>query len=215
MSPYHEFAIVFASLFVITNPLGNLGVFVSITKGDSESFKKQQAYKAALYSFALLFVFFIAGNFILEFFGITINGIQIGGGIIIAKIGFSLMAGTPSHATPKEHAEAVEMQDVSFCPLAMPMVAGPGGLAVVLSVAKTENMQFVDYVSITAAIAVAYIVIWVCFRESTLVAKFLGETGMAAITKIMGFLLICIAIQMIITGTGGVLEEWGIVKVSS
>jgi len=134
----------------------------------------------------LLFVFFIAGNFILEFFGITINGIQIGGGIIIAKIGFSLMAGTPSHATPKEHAEAVEMQDVSFCPLAMPMVAGPGGLAVVLSVAKTENMQFVDYVSITAAIAVAYIVIWVCFRESTLVAKFLGETGMAAITKIMG-----------------------------
>jgi multiple antibiotic resistance protein len=215
MTPFHEFAIVFAALFVITNPLGNLGVFVSITEGDSEQFKKQQALKASLYSFALLFVFFVCGKYILEFFGITINGIQIGGGIIIAKIGFSLMAARPSHLASKEHKEAVEMQDVSFCPLAMPMVAGPGGLAVVLSVAKKEHMQFIDYVSITAAIAAACLVIWICFRESSLVAKFLGETGMAAITKIMGFILICIAIQMIITGTAGVLEEWGIAKVSS
>ena len=216
MTPLHEFAIVFAALFVITNPLGNLGVFVSITKGDTEQFKKQQAFKAALYSFALLFVFFIAGKYILEFFGITIDGIQIGGGIIIAKIGFGLMAGKASHAaSDKEHQEAVQMADVSFCPLAMPMVAGPGGLAVVLSVAKKSNMQFIDYVSITAAIAAACIVIWICFRESSVVAKILGETGMTAITKIMGFILICIAVQMIITGTGGVLAEWGIVKFSS
>jgi multiple antibiotic resistance protein len=216
MSPFHEFSIVFAALFVITNPLGNLGVFVSITHGDSEAFKKQQAMKAAFYSFCLLFVFFIAGKYILEFFGITIDGIQIGGGIIIAKIGFSLMSGTKHHATSKEEQkEAIEMEDVSFCPLAMPMIAGPGGLAVVLSVANKSNMQVSDYISVTCAIAAACIVIWICFRESTLVAKMLGETGMAAITKIMGFILICIAIQMIITGTAGVLEGWGIAKVSS
>ena len=210
MTPFHEFAIVFAALFVITNPLGNLGIFVSITQGDTESFKKQQAMKAAFYSFCLLFVFFIAGKYILEFFGITIDGIQIGGGIIIAKIGFGLMAGSKGHvASKEEHKEAVQMEDVSFCPLAMPMVAGPGGLAVVLSVANKSNMQFVDYASVTCAIAAACIVIWICFRESSWVAKMLGETGMTAITKIMGFILICIAIQMIITGTGGVLAQWG------
>jgi multiple antibiotic resistance protein len=213
MTPFHQFAVVFAALFVITNPLGNLGVFVSITQGDSESFKKQQALKAAFYSFCLLFVFFIAGRYILEFFGITIDGIQIGGGIIIAKIGFSLMAGSKHHAASKEeHQEAIEMEDVSFCPLAMPMVAGPGGLAVVLSVANKSTMHLTDYISVTCAIATACIVIWICFRESTLVAKMLGETGMTAITKIMGFILICIAIQMIITGTGGVLAEWGIAQ---
>jgi multiple antibiotic resistance protein len=216
MSSFHEFAIVFAALFVITNPLGNLGVFVSITRGDTEAFKKQQALKAAFYSFCLLFVFFIAGKYILEFFGITINGIQIGGGIIIAKIGFSLMAGTKHHAASKEEdLEAVQMEDVSFCPLAMPMVAGPGGLAVVLSVANKANMQLLDYISVTCAIAAACIVIWICFRESTIVAKLLGETGMTAITKIMGFILICIAIQMIITGTGGVLAEWGMAKLAT
>jgi len=211
MTPIHEFAVVFASLFVITNPLGNLGVFVSITKGDSEPFKKKQAMKASFYSFLLLFIFFIGGKYILDFFGITIDGIQIGGGLIIAKIGFSLMAGKKAHATTgKEHEEAVEMEDVSFCPLAMPMVAGPGGLAVVLSVANKAEMQLIDYASITCAIMAACIVIWICFRESTLVARLLGETGMTAITKIMGFILICIAIQMIITGTGGVLADWGV-----
>lgn len=216
MSPLQEFGVVFAALFVITNPLGNLGVFVSITKGDTEEFKKMQALKAALFSFALLFVFFIGGRFILEFFGITIDGIQIGGGIIIAKIGFGLMAGKKEHASSsKEHQEAIDMEDVSFCPLAMPMVAGPGGLAVVLSVANKAEMVWLDYVSITAAIASACIVIWICFRESSLVAKWLGETGMTAITKIMGFILICIAIQMIITGTGGVLESWGIATITT
>jgi multiple antibiotic resistance protein len=213
MTPFHEYAIVFAALFVITNPLGNLGVFASITEGDSDAFKKKQALKASIYSFTLLFVFFIGGKYILEFFGITIDGIQIGGGIIIAKIGFSLMAGNKDHAsTKKEQIEAVKMEDVSFCPLAMPMVAGPGGLAVVLSVANKGEMHLIDYVAVTAAIASACIVIWICFRESGVVARWLGETGMIAITKIMGFILICIAIQMIITGTGGVLEDWGLVS---
>jgi len=213
MSPLNEFAVVFAALFVITNPLGNLGVFVSITEGDTEAFKKWQAMKASIYSFGLLFIFFIGGKYILNFFGITIDGIQIGGGIIIARIGFSLMAGHNAHPSSKEeHNEIVQMNDVSFCPLAMPMVAGPGGIAVVLSVAHKEAMHFVDYAAITTAIAAACFLIWICFRESGRVAKVLGETGMNAITKIMGFILICIAIQMIITGTGGVLAEWGIAK---
>ena len=96
---FHQFAVVFVALFVITNPLGNLGVFVSITKGDSQSYKKQQALKAAIYSFGLLFIFFVGGKYILHFFGITIDGIQIGGGLIIAKIGFSLMGGKKNHTT--------------------------------------------------------------------------------------------------------------------
>ena len=216
MEPIHEFAVVFTALIVITNPLGNLGAFVSITEGDTEEFKKKQALKAAVYSFFLLFVFFIGGKYILNFFGITIDGIQIGGGIIIAKIGFSLMAGKAAHASSqKEHKEAVEMEDVSFCPLAMPMVAGPGGLAVVLSVSKKVHMELVDYVAITCAIAATCIVILLAFRESTWATKILGQAGMTAITKIMGFIIICIAVQMIVTGTGGILAEWGIATLAT
>jgi multiple antibiotic resistance protein len=208
---FHQFAVVFVALFVITNPLGNLGVFVSITKGDSPSYKKQQALKASIYSFGLLFIFFVGGKYILQFFGITIDGIQIGGGLIIAKIGFSLMAGKNNHTTNhNESKEAEDKEDVSFCPLAMPMVAGPGGLAVVLTAANKTQLDLADYVSVTAAIAAACLVIWICFRESEWVAKLIGKNGMAAITKIMGFILICISIQMIITGTGGVLVSWGI-----
>lgn len=214
MSAIHHFAIVFAALFVITNPFGNIGVFVSLTEGDSDSFKKQQAMKAAFYSFGLLFVFFVGGQYILNFFGITLDGIQIGGGLIIARIGFGLLAGQKSHpADSKEAKEAIEKEDVSFCPLAMPIVAGPGGIAVVLTAANKMDLVLMDYVTITAAIAASCIVVWICFRESTWVAKLLGETGMTAITKIMGFIIICIAIQMVITGTHGVLSEWGLVTV--
>ena len=211
MTPFHEFAMVFAALFVITNPIGNLGVFISITEGDSETFRKQQAKKAAIYSFGLLFVFFIGGRYILEFFGITISGIQIAGGLIIARFGFSLLSGTKHHASSGTEAkEAKDKEDVSFCPLAMPMVAGPGGLAVVLSVSNKTDLQLMDYVAVSAAIAACCFIGWICFREAKWAAKLLGETGMTAITKIMGFILICIAIQMLITGIGTILRGWGI-----
>ncbi len=216
MGFFDHFAIVFVALFVITNPFGNIGVFVSLTEGDSEAFKKQQALKAAIYSFILLFVFFVAGKYILNFFGITICGIQIAGGLIIAKIGFSLLAGKKNHvASKKEEQEAIEKKDVSFCPLAMPIVAGPGGLAVVLTAANKMVLSLAEYVSITMAIFAVCVIVWICFRESTWVVKILGETGMTAITKIMGFIIIAIAIQMIITGTGAVLADWGIAKLTS
>ncbi len=208
MTPFHEFAMVFAALFVITNPIGNLGVFISITEGDSETFRRQQAKKAA---FGLLFVFFIGGRYILEFFGITISGIQIAGGLIIARFGFSLLSGKKHHASSGSEAEeAKDKEDVSFCPLAMPMVAGPGGLAVVLSVSSKTDLDLMDYVAVSIAIAACCFIVWICFREAKWAAKLLGETGMTAITKIMGFILICIAIQMLITGTGTILRGWGI-----
>ena len=216
MGFFDHFTIVFVALFVITNPFGNIGVFVSLTEGDSEAFKKQQALKAAIYSFILLFVFFVAGKYILNFFGITIYGIQIAGGLIIAKIGFSLLAGKKNHvASKKEEQEAIEKKDVSFCPLAMPIVAGPGGLAVVLTAANKMVLSLAEYVSITMAIFAVCVIVWICFRESTWVVKILGETGMTAITKIMGFIIIAIAIQMIITGTGAVLADWGIANLTS
>ena len=211
MTPFQEFSFVFAALFVITNPIGNLGVFVSITEGDSDAYRRSQALKAAIYSFALLFVFFVGGRYILEFFGITISGIQIAGGLIIAKFGFSLLSGIKHHAV--SGTEAKEMKDkidVSFCPLAMPMVAGPGGLAVVLSVSNKTDLHLIDYAVVSAAIAASCFIVWICFREAKWASKLLGETGMTAITKIMGFILICIAIQMLITGTGTILHGWGI-----
>ena len=126
------------------------------------------------------------------------------------------MAGKKNHvASKKEEQEAIEKKDVSFCPLAMPIVAGPGGLAVVLTAANKMVLSLAEYVSITMAIFAVCVIVWICFRESTWVVKILGETGMTAITKIMGFIIIAIAIQMIITGTGTVLADWGIAKLTS
>ena len=69
----------------------------------------------------------------------------------------------------------------------MPMVAGPGGLAVVLSVSSKTELQLMDYVAVSAAIAACCFIVWICFREAKWAAKLLGETGMTAITKIIGF----------------------------
>jgi len=218
MEFWQQFIAIFVSLFVITDPFGNVGIFLSLTEGDSDQFRRRQAYKGAIYSFLLMFVFFIGGTYIMKFFGITLDGVRIGGGLIVSRIGFSLLS-------PKENATGAEdkksnpknMIDISFCPLALPLVAGPGALAVVIAAsAKIRSGGSADlweaYAAISLAIAAVSALTWLCLRHSGYLLQLLGVNGMNAITRIMGFLLICIAIQMMITGAEHLLYGWGMIS---
>jgi multiple antibiotic resistance protein len=214
MDFWQHFITVFISLFVITDPFGNIGIFLSITDGDGEAFRRKQAFKGSLYSFLLMFVFFVGGTFIMQFFGITLDGIRIGGGLIVARIGFSLLSPKEdnSHSSDEKH-ESQAKQDISFCPLALPLVAGPGALAVVIAAsAKIGTFSWLPYLAITLAIFLTSLFTWICLRFSGRLLGFMGVTGMNAITRIMGFLLICIAIQMIITGSENLFFEWGFIS---
>lgn len=213
MELWHDFLTIFIALFVITDPLGNVGIFLSITEGDSLAMRRQQARKGAIYVFFLLFVFFVGGTFIMRFFGITLDGIRIAGGLIVAGVGFGLMhPKAETRHSGEEREESVAKQDVSFTPLALPLVAGPGALAVVIAAsAKVDGFEWGPYGAISLAILVTAALNWICLREAPLLQKWMGKNGMNAVTRIMGFLLICIAVQMVIVGSHGVLADWGLV----
>jgi multiple antibiotic resistance protein len=208
----------FVSLFVITDPFGNVGIFLSITEGDDQETRHRQALKGSIYALILLLVFLYAGTHILVFFGITLEAVNLGGGLIVGYIGWRLLHPKEKRkTTPKEEEESKASEDISFCPLALPLIAGPGAIAVVIAqgskltdpdavvLLQAEGVAiWQGWIAVTAAVVAAMLVTWLVLRASGVVLRALGMTGMNAVTRIMGFLLVCIAAQMMITGTLGV-----------
>lgn len=192
----------FAALFAICNPLGNAAIFLSITEGEKSELRHEQALKGCIYMLGILLVFFFFSSAIMSFFGLSLPGIRIAGGMVIVKIGFGLLSPKePQNHTPAEHAEAVEKSDISFSPLAMPLLAGPGAIASVIgftSSLKTFNLW--DHGQILVAIVLVCLLTWVILVNSERLLKLLGVNGANALTRIMGFILLCIGVQLLIDG---------------
>ena len=133
---------IFTALFSVVNPLGAVPLFLSLTADNTNVLKKQQALKACIYFAVILITFLMIGTYILNFFGITIDSMKIAGGLIIIRSGYDLMGGTYKKGraiNEKVEAEAIEKEDISFSPLAMPMLAGPGSISLLISMAAEST----------------------------------------------------------------------------
>lgn len=176
-------------------------VFLALTTGDTEARRKKQALKASIWMMLILSVFFLAGSYIMSFFGISLEGIRIAGGLMIMRSSYSLL--NPNDGgkklTAEDEAEAITKEDISFSPMAMPMLSGPGSIAVVLGLASSVS-EWHQYVMIMLAIVLTAILSWSILRLAPLGVKFLGKTGMNAMTRMMGFLGLTIGVQFIING---------------
>ncbi|GAB5562386.1 MAG: MarC family protein [Synoicihabitans sp.] len=171
------------ALLPIANPFSTAALFLSITEGDSQEKRRQQAYKACVYVFCILVSFLIAGRFIMEFFGISIPGLRIAGGLMVARIGFSMLKPHVDEMKSKEaRNEAIEKDDISFTPLAMPSMSGPGAIAVTIGLA-TQTKGVFDFGAVIVGIFIVSLVCYIVLRASTRVVDFLGTTGMNALCK--------------------------------
>src|SRR5690606_35569421 len=128
-----------AALLPIVNPLSTVGLVVSITHGLTDAERNVQLKRACVYMFCILTAFLVAGGVIMNFFGISIPGLRIAGGLIVSYIGFRMLFPETSGISRQEQAEAVEKPDISFTPLAMPSLSGPGSIAVVIGIASTAQ----------------------------------------------------------------------------
>jgi len=192
--------VTFVGILPIANPFSTAVVFLTITEGFSEQRRLQQARLACIYMAAVLIVFLVAGALIMEFFGISIPGVRIAGGLIVARIGFGMLSPEPEQQVSNEsREEATHMQDVAFTPLAMPMLSGPGSIAVTIGMAA-EAQSIADHVAIALGIVLVALVSFLVLRASRRVVGFLGVTGMQAMSRIMGFLLVCVGIQFVVIG---------------
>lgn len=188
-------------LLPIINPFSAGPTFLAITEGDSEERRREQARKGCVYMVAILVCFLIGGTFIMNFFGISIPGLRIAGGILLTGIGLNMLGTFRSNADQdaEEREAARRKVDISFSPLAMPMLSGPGSIAVTLGFTSLAT-DWLDYAAIIAGIITVALITYAVLRMSGGLVRFIGPVGVNALTKIMGFLLMSMGVQFVVTG---------------
>lgn len=188
------------ALLPVINPVASAPVLLSITEGDSDARRAWQVKRGCIFMVAILVGFLFGGSLIIRFFGISIPGIRIAGGLLVSGIALSMLA-TP-HEDADEHRrreEARAKRDISFSPLAMPMLSGPGSIALTIGFTSLAD-RWLDYVAIILGIVVVAVISYVTLRLSGRMVRLIGANGTNALTKFMGFLLLCIGVQFIVNG---------------
>jgi multiple antibiotic resistance protein len=195
------------SLFALINPLSALPVFISLTENHEPKWKRYQIRKTCMYIIIICICSYFAGTHILGFFGISINALKIAGGLMISRSGFLLL-----NARHKRDVkgiimkESLEKEDIAFSPLAMPLLAGPGTISLLINmaIAYPEPQKIV---LIMAAILCVTLSIYVIFSIAPRILKYTGQAGLRSLSKIMGFLVLSIGIEMISSGVLSMLKS--------
>jgi len=199
------------ALLPVTNPPASAPAFLALTERMSPARRIAQLRAACCFMAGILVTFLVAGSLIMQFFGISIPGLRIAGGLMVAGIGSGMLTGTADRRPADADDDASGDRDIAFSPLAMPMLSGPGSIAVTLgltSLAKT----WLDYAAIAVGIVAVALIAYATLRLSGSVVALIGKSGMQALTKVMGFLLVCIGIQFIVNGVLGIATDPAIVR---
>jgi multiple antibiotic resistance protein len=196
----------FTSFFTLTNPLGTMPVFLTMTNGLSDDERKHIIKRATIVSFIILITFTLCGQFLFKFFGISTNGFRIAAGFIILKIGYDMLQARYSSAKLKEEEIKSYVNDISITPLSIPMLCGPGAIAngiILMSDATTWELKG----TLISMIAVVYLLSYIVLRLSTRLVNLIGETGNNVMMRLMGLILMVIAVECFVGGIKPILID--------
>ena len=191
-----------SSILIIVNPLGATLTFVSLTTSLDPASKRNVAVEACQYALVILLAFALAGGIILQLFGITIEAFRIGGGILLFVIGMEMVYARTSRSklTATEKYESMDAEDISVTPLAIPMIAGPGAITTTIVLMNEATGSAARIAVILVSISIAILVTYVMMARSDLIVSRIGQKEFRAINRLMGMLLIAIAVQFVIAG---------------
>jgi multiple antibiotic resistance protein len=200
--------LVVGALIPIANPFSTAPMFLSLTANFDKAERKRAAKLSCFYMFLLLTAFLVSGVFLLSFFGISLSSLRIAGGLIIGYLGFRMLF--PPHADEETTTgKAKNAADITFVPLAMPMLSGPGSISVVIAIAaqvgelQTTKELVLGYITVACGIAISAFICWLVLSASGKVVRFLGQGGIDAMTKVMGFFLISIGVELVVSSITG------------
>jgi len=194
------FIYVFAALFSVMNPLGTVPIFVGLTKEDTPAERSKTSLLTSINIFVILVISFFTGRYLLQFFGISIESLRIAGGLIIVTSGFALLTGSFSKhkGMDKQRVkdDAFQREGVSLTPLAIPMLAGPGSISLLIGMFEEYNANSERIIAVLAILAVC-LATFAVHKSSHFIVKYLGASGINAISRIIGFIVIAIGIEYI------------------
>jgi MarC family membrane protein len=198
---FNTFLVLLGAIFSVLNPIGAIPFFVGLTQDYNKSERSRVSLMTAVNVCIILLISFFLGEYVLKFFGITISALRIAGGILIASSGFGLLNANPKKrkGISKEVEEDLQNRNsIALTPLAMPMLAGPGSISLLIAFYQ-DHSSTIDIAASTLAIVVVSFLIFLILRSAHYLAKYLGASGIVAISRIVGFLTVAIGIQYIIS----------------
>ena len=204
-SAYVRFSLLaLSSIFFLVDPFAALPTFLAVTAGQDAAKRVRTARKASLTAFVILTLFAIAGTYIFRIFGIGLPAFEISGGIILLLIGLDMLEAkrSPTQETAGETDAAAVKDDAGIVPMGIPMLAGPGAItSVMVLVGQAHQSEgYWQMAAIFSAIAITAAICYLVLASATRVASALGDTGIRILVRIMGLLLVALAVQYFVNG---------------
>jgi multiple antibiotic resistance protein len=198
--------LVYAALLPIVNPLGGAPVFLAMTRNADGATRAVLARKVTVNSFVLLMASVLIGTYVLEFFGLSIPVVQIGGGLVVCSVAWDLLRGADvskkSGTEGLDDPEAVATE--AFYPLTLPLTVGPGSISVAITIGanhpQTVRSFLTAAMSSLLGVVLICVSVYLCYRYAERLSKFLGGAGTAVVVRLSAFILLCIGVQIMWNG---------------
>ncbi len=201
-SAYVRFSLLaLSSIFFLVDPFAALPTFLAVTEGSDPVRRRSMARKASLTAWIFLSAFALGGQYIFRMFGITLPAFEIAGGVILLLIGLDMLEAkrSPTQEASGDTAAAASKEDAGIVPLGIPMLAGPGSITSVMVLVGQAQTRW-QLVAILGSIFVTALVCYLVLGNSDKVARALGDTGIRILVRIMGLLLVALAVQYFVNG---------------
>ena len=204
---FEFFILCLTTLFTLINPIGIAPILIVMTERFSKKERINIAWIGSITAFLTLVVFSIVGSVIFNIFGITIEAFQIMGGIIFFRNGLRMLEAKVgrSRTTPAEQEESQESNEIAISPIGIPLIAGPGAITASMLL-SSQAPQLYSYGTLVFSIFLVLMVVYLILRNGNLIITVLGTTGMRVIQRLMGLILLVIAVQFVINGVLSVIK---------
>lgn len=209
MNDYISFALLsFSSFFSLVNPLGTVPVFMGMTDGASASERRSIANRAVFTAVLTLVIFAFFGQVLFEIFGISVNGLRVVGGLIFLSTGYDMLQGHSARTkgTKEETGISYEGHSIAVIPLGIPIICGPGAITnaiVLMEDAATSEMKAI----LVGTIITIFSILLIALYAAPAVMRFLGETGNRVLSRLMGLIIMVIAVEFFFAGIKPVLID--------
>lgn len=196
----------FTGFFTLINPIGTMPVFMTMTAELDQKDRVKTARKATIVAFITLMIFAATGQLLFQFFGISVNSFRMVGGIIFFLMGMDMLQARLGKVKVKSSEVKTYVNDISITPLAIPMICGPGAITNVI-VLMEDAHSFQLKVALIVSVLLVIILTYLILVGSSKIIKFLGETGKNVLMRLMGLIVMVIAIEFFFSGLKPILID--------
>jgi multiple antibiotic resistance protein len=196
----------FTSFFTLINPLGTMPIFMTMTADLDAAHRTRTARKASIVAFFTIVIFAFTGQLLFKFFGISVNSFRMVGGVIFFLMGMDMLQARLGKVKVKDSEVHTYVDDISITPLAIPMICGPGALTnaiILMEDAQTPGLKVALIASVVLVMVITYLILY----SSSKIIKLLGQTGINVMMRLMGLIVMVIAVEFFFSGLKPILQD--------